>query len=237
MISTEETKLRGYTIKYTNSREYHSIKDEIFNTNAYFSDIKYESPIIVDFGAHIGLSVIYFKLQYPNSKIYAYEANPTAFEILNENIFTNNLNDVTTYNLFVDTHKGVREVHQDKQGDWLSTTSYISGSWKGTEATSPITIEGTDAKEIINGIVNENGKIDLLKIDIEGFEVKVLDHIKEELKSIDSLIVEFHPNNSKSFSKIASILSKQYLRVRYIQEGRDVKAPDLGDLFIINCAK
>jgi FkbM family methyltransferase len=40
------------------------------------------SPYIIDAGANIGLSIIYFKKKYPNSKIVAFEPDKLIFNIL-----------------------------------------------------------------------------------------------------------------------------------------------------------
>lgn len=236
MISTKETKLRGYTIKHTNSKEFHSVKDEIFNTDAYKVNLG-ETPVIVDFGAHIGLSVVNFRIEHPESKIYAFEPNPNAFNILNENIFNNGFKNIETFNTFVDLHDGTRILHEDIDGDWLSTTSYLSGSWTGSEPTRAIEVICKDARVILEDIIEKESTIDLIKMDIEGYEVKIVEHIKSLFPKIENLILEFHPSNRKSFTRTFATLRKCYQSVSLLQEGKDVKSPDLNDLFVIKCSR
>ena len=62
----ESTKLGKYKIVYTNSKEYHTLKREIWGEDIYSFNSEKDSPLIIDIGAHIGISVLYFKSIYPN---------------------------------------------------------------------------------------------------------------------------------------------------------------------------
>ena len=44
-----------------------------------------KDPIIVDFGSNFGSSIIYFKDNFPNSKIFGYEPSKETFEVLKQN--------------------------------------------------------------------------------------------------------------------------------------------------------
>ena len=87
-MQTMFSKIQGYEIRYTNKEEFNILKDEIFNKEIYNVTINpgVTSPTIFDLGAHIGLSVLYFKIKYPNSRIVAFEPNSNIFPILQENI-------------------------------------------------------------------------------------------------------------------------------------------------------
>lgn len=51
-------------------------------------------PVIVDCGANIGFSVLYFKRLHPRARIVAFEANPRAFRLLKHNVSNNSLEQV-----------------------------------------------------------------------------------------------------------------------------------------------
>ncbi|MBI2356940.1 FkbM family methyltransferase [Candidatus Dojkabacteria bacterium] len=233
MINIETTKLRNYTVKYTNSKEYHLIKNEIFNSELYNVDLKEKKPVIVDCGSHIGLSILYFKSIYPNSVIYGFEPNPHAFALLEENVFVNNLEEVYVENVAVDTKKTEKELYIDKSDGWYSTGSYTKGSWKGSEETEAISVKTIDTKAMIKKLIEKHNRIDLLKVDIEGYEYKLLAHIQEALSEVENVIVEYHPVNNSNFPRILSILRKYYSDITYEQEGKEVTEPDLKGLFVI----
>lgn len=55
----------------------------------------------------------------------------------------------------------------------------------------------------------------ILKVDIEGDEYKILDHIRGDYKKINLLIIEFH-NILKNFEKIKKFISKSRYRLIHI---------------------
>ncbi|WP_339880588.1 hypothetical protein [uncultured Algoriphagus sp.] len=57
-------------------------QDELYKFNPAIS----ESGVILDCGANMGLSVLYFSLHYPNHQIFAFEPEEAVFEILKENV-------------------------------------------------------------------------------------------------------------------------------------------------------
>jgi hypothetical protein len=63
---------------------------------AFFFDCS--SPRILDIGANFGMSILYFKILYPNSRILAFEADPEIFALLKENLAVNNLTGVELRN-------------------------------------------------------------------------------------------------------------------------------------------
>jgi len=76
---------------------FHSI-EELFVDEVYCCVLSTDAPYILDCGANIGLSVIYFKQQWPKAKIVAFEPDPKNFDHLTKNIESFQLTDVTTVN-------------------------------------------------------------------------------------------------------------------------------------------
>jgi len=70
----------------------HSV-DEIFKEEIYKFTSESPTPYIIDCGANIGLSVLYFKRLFPDSEIVAFEPDEKIFKILERN--TNSLENVT----------------------------------------------------------------------------------------------------------------------------------------------
>ncbi len=55
----------------------------------------------------------------------------------------------------------------------------------------------------------------ILKVDIEGDEYKILNHIRRDYKKVNLLIIEFH-NISKNFKKIKKFISKSNYKLIHI---------------------
>jgi len=167
---------------------------DIFFNEIYKHDIMYESPIIFDIGANIGLATLYFKFKHPNAKIYAFEPIPETVNILKKNTLVNNLKNVY-----------VNPVAVGKEGELLF-------SYGGAGDTGASIQNEKDTKNIIklksislSNFIKENNieHIDLLKIDIEGGEIEVLSDIRDTFDKIDTIIMEWHYplDKFKEFSK------------------------------------
>ena len=71
---------------------------DIFIKKSYEFKSKSETPVIIDCGSNIGLSVLYFKKIYPNSIIKAFEPDKEIFKILEKNCENFKMKNVTLLN-------------------------------------------------------------------------------------------------------------------------------------------
>lgn len=195
-------KILNYSVTGHDYSTLHTLFYDIFLSPPYLFKSKNEKPLIIDCGAHIGMSVLYFKNLFPNSKIIAIEANPHAYRLLKKNIAINNLRDVTTYNAVLGSKKG-------------SIPFYISGN-KGTINGSvhkdigrenEITSDGMLLSEIISGYTE---KIDLVKLDVEGAEAGIVAELGSAsmLGVPDQYIIEYHHRTNNDPSRLADFLKK-----------------------------
>ena len=83
--------------------------NEIFNDEIYSIDHVQKAPLIIDCGANIGLSLIYFKLIRPQSKIIAFEPDIESFKTLKRNVSLHGFLDVILFN------KAVSNTNEPKQ--------------------------------------------------------------------------------------------------------------------------
>lgn len=137
-----------------------------------------ESPVILDCGANIGITCLFFKNLYPRAEITAYEADPDIIQYLKKNIGENGVNGIEMYNLAVWTHDGTVEFCQDGAdgGSILPVSNH------------KILVRSIRLKDVIR----KKGHVDMLKIDIEGAEVQVLHDCEPELKRVHNIFVEYH---------------------------------------------
>ncbi|MCD4811845.1 FkbM family methyltransferase [bacterium] len=212
-----QTKLAKYTISYLNEQEYHYLKNEIFTNNCYSFETDKEDPLIIDVGAHIGLSILYFKREYPNSRIVAFEPNPITVQVLNENIFNNNLDDIEIHESAIWVEDGIKKMYIDNtEQDRYSVASFNKNCWNGTVKSKLISVK----TERLDKYVNQD--IDLLKLDIEGAEQRVLKSIKRYFCNIKNIIFEYHPTHGQDIKKILELLDTHY-DIRIYQNGKEIK--------------
>ena len=191
---------------YTHAQQlYHGLQevlvDEIYKVNLA------SNARIIDCGANIGLSVLYFKSICPSAHITAFEPDKHNFEILTKNCIVNNLKQVDLVEAAV--WKENTELKFIAQGGMDSKIS-----------------EGADAGITVKAyslITYLQEPVDFLKLDIEGAEYKVLRNIEGNLDNITNLFIEYHGDFSQTneLVDILNIVQKAGFYV-YIKEACNV---------------
>jgi FkbM family methyltransferase len=209
-----QTKLAKYVIKYPNEQEYHHIKNEIFTNNCYYFQTNNPTPLIIDVGTYIGISLLYFKREYPDCKVICFEPNPIALEYLNENIFNNGIENVEIHNSAIWVEEGFKQLNIDNTGeDRFSVASFNNMGWNGTVKSDLLEVKTEKLDQYLNQT------IDLLKLDIEGAEQRVLKSIGRYFKNIKNIIIEFHPTKDQDIKKVLEILKSNY-EIEIYNEGK-----------------
>jgi FkbM family methyltransferase len=185
----------AHPIKLRNDSSDISTFYQIFYRKDY--DLRYpaEPKTILDLGANIGLSVIYFKSRFPDATIIAVEPDPENFRMLQDN--TRAYADVHCLNYGIWNKHAFLEIKDPGFGKWalmLSEVKEKSGS----------TVEAISVNDILAKFKID--KLDILKIDIEGSEKELFeDNYEKWLPLVNMLIIELHdhmrPGCSKSFFK------------------------------------
>jgi FkbM family methyltransferase len=227
------TNIGKYKIHYYSGKEFHTLKREIFTEKIYDFLFDSESPLILDIGANIGLSVIYFKSICPNSKVIAFEPNPYTFDLLERNVFENRLEGVTLVNKAISTENGRKKLYIDSSENLnYSTSSFLQGAWDKSERTQ----ESLEVECIsLSGLVNEY--IDLTKIDVEGYEYQLLSNSKSALSYIDNLLIEYHPVKKGTLKKLVNLLRSAGYGIDVYRDGKLVNDFKDDSLLILKCSK
>lgn len=202
-----ELHIKDFVVSSTNLEELKGLKKEIFDQQSYYFETNNPNPIIIDLGAHVGLSSIYFASLYPTAQILALEPNPDTFKLLQHNLTVNSISNVTALNLALATKPGKQTLFIDTQDDWFSTASFTKGAWNHTQTSEAISVETTTLANLLNTYF-PNQSIDLVKMDIEGAEHQIIPHAGQELSRIKHLIMEYHPAAKYSLFTIAERLKK-----------------------------
>ncbi len=177
---------------------------EIFVDELYRFETDSKEPVIYDCGANIGMSCLYFKKLYPNARIRAFEADPKLAEVLKKNLSKNGIADIEIID---------KAVWIDENGIEFSSEGADGGSIYGSG--NRIEMKSIRLK---NYLENED-KVDMLKIDIEGAEYDVLKDCEESLENVQNIFVEYHSWNGSEqrLSEILKVFEKN--RFRYYIEG------------------
>jgi FkbM family methyltransferase len=193
----QSTKLGKYEIWYENSDEFYELKKEIFGENCYYIEMEKEDPVIVDAGAHIGMSVLYFKMLFPKSRIIAFEPVEVNFNLLKKNVTENQLENVELYQAVVAPKSGILRIHEPiGEGAWKSGAGIIPKGWKGIQTNQEIKVEAIGIQEILQA------KIDIFKMDIEGMEYEIIRNAGPLIRNVKTWIMEVHPRKDHKIEEI-----------------------------------
>lgn len=150
-----------------------------------YDNIRVSHPkYIIDAGANIGASAVFFSQKYPQAEIIAIEPEGSNFDMLVEN--TSSLKNVKLVKAALWGTSQKKEIRNRFTGHWGYTVS-------NTEDRSEIT--GQEIECItIDALMKKYGinKIDFLKMDIEGGEKDVFEHSLGWIENVEVLVVELH---------------------------------------------
>jgi len=94
-ISKRPMRFLSFEVNAPNPRLLLALINEIFISEEYFnalSHVKKNNPLIIDAGANIGVSLLYWKKNFINPRILAFEPAKNLEEILKMNISKNYIN-------------------------------------------------------------------------------------------------------------------------------------------------
>jgi FkbM family methyltransferase len=213
--TTLDVEINGLKLRIPDAPSFLFSYKEIFNEEVYFFKSKKKNLYVIDAGANIGLSTIYFKKLYPNAEILAFEADPKIAEFFIQNMSSNGItDDITLIKKALHTDSGL----------------YLSFSSEGADAGSlskeknrltDIQVETVKLSDYINKTV------DYLKIDIEGSEYNVIKDIEPKMHLIGRMFIEYHSfvGQEQNLHEILGILSKNNFRYYLDTPGLSSKNP------------
>lgn len=192
--------VHGWDLRVPDSASFLSTYHDLFVDEHYGFLAGRPDPVIIDVGANIGLSVLYFKLLYPRARITAFEADPHIFEFLRHNVCANGFTDVELI---------------DKAA-WVSNTTLTfqseggDGGFVGARGGREIQVPAIDFASYLAG-----RRIDFLKMDIEGAESEVLPACAPHLAHVERVFVEYHSpaDQRQSLDRIIAVLAQAGFRL------------------------
>jgi FkbM family methyltransferase len=199
-------------------------------TDSYFSDLhnhmagnkffrkvltSYVRPgsTVIDVGANIGVTTMLTSKLVPQSRIVAIEPSPIAFNCLRSTVEANGLRGVTVLQLCVSDGR-LPSVHL------LETTGNLSGSHIIASDHPTTTVEGGRSviAKALDSVVDELAldRVDLVKIDVEGYELDVLNGMSRTIAKFAPLIfMEFNSWTLVAFRNISPRILLDQVRKRF----------------------
>ena len=153
--------------------------------------------VCLDIGANIGVIILALSSLSRDGHVYSIEASRYNYHFLAKNIKLNDAKNVTCMNLAIYDTNGTLDISYVDEfagGSFATTTEFVH----------PTAIHETVRCVKLDDWVKSNflARLDFVKLDVEGAEIKVLEGGKDALMEFKPrLIVEFNPHTLITFFK------------------------------------
>ena len=189
----------------------------------FFKKQSINKLVLFDVGAHHGETVFLFLKNFNISKIHCFEASSQNFRVLENNIKKKKLIDICNLNNFAaGEEKKNFFINQTRESSSSSINEFNKNSQYFKKKIKILNFNKVEDfyKKIpikmikIGDYIDENkiSKIDILKIDTEGYELKVLEGLIPNQKIVRFIYFEHHYDNmilkNYKFKNINNILLK-----------------------------
>lgn len=185
------------------------VADEVLIERVYQLDkVPFTPDVVLDLGANIGLFTLLAAERWQRTSFVCVEPHPTTFSFLCENLALNGVR-ATKLQCALDASVGIKGMENDG--------AVFQSLCDRPTTTSVMTLQ-------LDALIPSNRDLRLLiKMDIEGSEVAVLDHLKVALPHESFIFIELH-NGDKSISWIQQWAAKNgfdFQEVRRREEAID----------------
>jgi FkbM family methyltransferase len=144
-----------------------------------------------DIGANVGWFTLFAsKIVGPLGQVYAFEPSPDVYTRLLENV--RDLKNVHTFQYGIGNKDGELEFASQGVSSSASFVEAITEINKHYSPTTPIRKIRVEIRKI-DSLLPQIKRPDLIKIDVEGFELEVLKGAANLLSQLPVLIIEIHP--------------------------------------------
>jgi FkbM family methyltransferase len=205
------TNLLGTEMKLVDTASFLFMYQEIFERQIYRFKAIRKRPVIIDCGANIGLSVLYFKQLYPDSRVTAFEPDKKIFDVLKKNMQAFELSDVELIDKAV----------------WRSdeVLKFWPEGADGGRILPQDSVVEYDSVEAVRLRPYLSQPVDFLKLDIEGAESEVLKDCRDLLFNVTNLFVEYHSfaDQVQSFAPLINVLCEAGFRLHFHPSGTSLQ--------------
>ena len=189
-----------------NSKWYFKVKDIYYTSSAEYlfrflnlseKHTNLGENVIVDIGAADGMTSLFFKRRVKNSRVYVFEPNPLMDEKITQNLGSEE--GVIVRKLALSNRRGVLDFHRTVNNLSSSILSIDNDQLNKQPLAHQQLLKTADKLEVIattldDELANENSIL-CIKIDVQGYELKVLEGGLHTLQKTKFVLIEMNNHN------------------------------------------
>lgn len=164
------------------------------------------NDLVIDCGAHLGFSSMMFARFA--GQVISFEPDPYIFSLNQRN--TRFARNILTINAAVANTSGSKFLYRHPNFDAnplaMSQASSLMKNKPNVDGSKPFEVRSIDLVEFLRAI----GKVKILKIDIEGYEVELIEDMlnRDAFENVEYIFVEFHDDKFPELAKRTASLKK-----------------------------
>jgi FkbM family methyltransferase len=152
--------------------------------------------VVVDFGSNIGISALYFLTRNTSVQVYLFEPVPRNIERLRENL-KGYENRYKLTECAIGVEEGEFDFSCEDSGRYGALIEKGVEIFSGLSSGRVITVKVLLANHVLSQVCEKHKIIDVVKIDVEGDENKILSSLKKEILSCVGRIYAETDNDQK----------------------------------------
>lgn len=160
-----------------------------------------DRPKVIDIGAHIGTFAIWLAAVRSSADLICVEADPATFQLTERNFAAHGI-----------SGQVIQRAGSARDGEILRLSVVGPSMSHRIDRSGEIEVKGISLSSLIDMSAGTNGRVDLVKIDVEGSEEALICAAPVVLRRIDALVVELHPNLCDT-ARVRKVLAAHYADV------------------------
>lgn len=160
-----------------------------------------DGAVCLDIGANIGACTAKWLIRCRPIKVIAVEPHPETFKRLKKNVELNSWQNIELVEAAISSKDGFVPIRMSKEGTMAVVCNDVE---------SEIQVRAVTLNTLFNELKIET--VDLCKIDVEGYEVAVLQGASSVLDKIERVIIEYHSYSLKD--NVIEILREHFKIIR-----------------------
>jgi FkbM family methyltransferase len=192
-------------------------KSDIFTLGEIFRERQYalvsavpDAPLVIDGGANVGLSVIWFLARHPGATVHCFEPEPGNLRLLRANV--GDRTDVVVNAQALGQRSGRVALHLSESGAMHSVADRDAGA----------PAVDVDVVDLASYLPRQRlATVDVLKLDIEGSEMDAIEGLGDRIDDVAVIVGEFHERLVDEARFYGYLEQHGFVRVRRQPSGED----------------